>query len=58
LEQVTAIVEEAERWLTGHECSVVSHHVLNLVAKSGSSGYDCEVVVLAQDLRVPLITTD
>lgn len=58
LEQATAIVGEAERWLTGHEYSVVSHHVLNLAAQSGCSAYDCECVALAQDLRVPLITTD
>jgi len=58
LEQSTAIAEEAERWLTGHEYSVISHHVLNLAAQSGYSAYDCEFVALANDLRVPLVTTD
>ena len=58
LEAVSAILEEAERWLTGHEYSVMSHHVLSLAAESGCSAYDCEFVALAQDLRVPLVTTD
>ena len=58
LETVSAIVEEAERWLTGHEYSVISHQVLSLAGQSGCSAYDCEFVALAQDLRVPLVTTD
>ncbi|MDF0677424.1 MAG: type II toxin-antitoxin system VapC family toxin [Nitrospira sp.] len=58
LEMATAIVEEAERWLIGHEYSVISQHVLSLAAQSGCSAYDCEFVVLAKDLRVPLVTTD
>jgi predicted nucleic acid-binding protein len=36
----------------------MSHHVLSLAAQSGCSAYDCEFVALAQDLRVPLVTTD
>ncbi len=58
LEAAAAIVEEAERWLGGHEYSVISHRVLGLTAQSGCSAYDCEFVALAQDLRVPLVTTD
>lgn len=58
LETAAAIVEEAERWLTGHEYNVVSHHVLSLAAQSGCSAYDCEFVALAQDLCVSLVTTD
>lgn len=58
LEAAAAIVEEAERWLTGHEYSVISHHVLSLAAQWGCSPYDSEFVALAQDLRVPLVTTD
>jgi len=54
----TAIMEEAERWLAGHEYSVISHHVLNLAAQSGCSAYDCEFVALAQDLEVSLVTVD
>jgi len=58
LDEALSIVDEAERWLTGHEYSVVSRHVLTLAAQSGCSAYDCEYVVLAQDLRLPLVTSD
>jgi len=58
VEQAAAITEEAERWLTDHEYSVISSHVLNLAAQSGCSAYDCEFVALANDLRVPLVTAD
>jgi predicted nucleic acid-binding protein len=58
LEEALAIVDEAERWLTGHEYSVVSRQVLALASRSGCSAYDCEFVALAQDLEVPLVTSD
>lgn len=58
LEEAFAIIDEAERWLTGHEYSVVSRQVLALANRSGCSAYDCEFVALAQDLEVPLVTTD
>jgi hypothetical protein len=31
---------------------------LNLVRKSPCSAYDCEFVALAEDLEIPLLTTD
>ena len=58
LNDALAMSEEAERWLTGHEYSVLSAHVLTLAAESGCSAYDCEFVALAQDLEVPLVTSD
>lgn len=58
LEKALAIIDEAERWLTGHEYSVVSRQVLELAHRSGCSAYDCEFVALAQDLEVPLVTND
>ncbi len=58
LEKALAIIDEAERWLTGHEYSVVSRQVLELASRSGCSAYDCEFVALAQDLEVPLVTND
>ena len=58
LEQALAIIDEAERWLTGHEYSVISRQVLELAHRSGCSAYDCEFVALAQDLEVPLVTND
>lgn len=57
-EKALAIITEAERWLTGHEYSVVSRQVLELADRSGCSAYDCEFVALAQDLEVPLVTND
>jgi predicted nucleic acid-binding protein len=58
LEEALSIIDEAERWLTGHEYSVVSRHVLTLADQSGCSAYDSEFVALARDLRIPLVTTD
>lgn len=58
LEKALAIIDEAERWLAGHEYSVVSRQVLELASRSGCSAYDCEFVALAQDLEVPLVTND
>lgn len=58
IDKALSIVEEAERWLAGHEYSVISRHVLTLADRSGCSAYDCEFVALAQDLGIPLVTTD
>jgi predicted nucleic acid-binding protein len=52
------IMGQAEELLKRFEYAVSSLNVLELVAKSKCSAYDCEFVALAQDLRVPLITTD
>ena len=53
-----SIIEQAEGFLGPLEYSVASFRVLELVARSKCSAYDCEFVVLAQDLNIPLITTD
>jgi predicted nucleic acid-binding protein len=58
LDDALSMVDEAERWLTGHEYNVISRQVLALADRSGCSAYDCEFVALAQDLGVPLVTTD
>lgn len=58
LEEALSIVDEAERWLTGLEYSVVSRHVFTLADQSGCSAYDSEFVALARDLGIPLVTTD
>jgi predicted nucleic acid-binding protein len=52
------LMEEAEDQMRGREYTVSSVHVLNLVRKSSCSAYDCEFVALAEDLGVPLLTTD
>lgn len=58
LDDALNMIDEAERWLTGHEYSVLSRQVITLANRSGCSAYDCEFVALAQDLEVPLVTTD
>ena len=57
-ETAVQIMEQAESFLKRFEYSVSSFKVLELVARSRCSAYDCEFVALAQDLRVPLVTTD
>lgn len=58
LDDALTMIDEAERWLTGREYSVLSRQVLTLASRSGRSAYDCEFVALAQDLAVPLVTID
>ncbi len=58
LDDALGMVDEAERWLTGREYSVVSRQVLALANQSGCSAYDCEFVTLAQDLGVSFVTHD
>jgi predicted nucleic acid-binding protein len=58
LDDALTMIDEAERWLTGREYSVLSRQVLTLASRSGCSAYNCEFVALAQDLEIPLVTTD
>jgi predicted nucleic acid-binding protein len=52
------LVREAESLLNGSEYQVESGNVLTLVSSSRCSAYDCEFVVLAQELGVRLVTSD
>jgi predicted nucleic acid-binding protein len=51
------IMSEAESMMLFNEHDVASDDVLELAAASGCSA-DAEFVVLARELRVPLVTTD
>ncbi|PYV39328.1 MAG: VapC toxin family PIN domain ribonuclease [Acidobacteria bacterium] len=58
LDLALRIAREAELMTQDREYEVNSTPVLNLVAGSRCSAYDCEFVVLAQGLNVPLVTSD
>ncbi|MFA5028825.1 MAG: type II toxin-antitoxin system VapC family toxin [Candidatus Methylomirabilota bacterium] len=52
------VMREAEALFFDAEYSVESGQVLKLASESGCSAYDCEFVVLAQQLGAPLVTSD
>jgi predicted nucleic acid-binding protein len=52
------VMREAEALFHGTEYSVESGQVLKLLSESNCSAYDCEFVALAQQLSVPLVTSD
>ncbi len=58
LKQAQQIIEQATLLMQGREYKVASLEVLELVASSTCSAYDCEFVALAKDLNVPLVTVD
>lgn len=58
LSQALAIQEEAEALMADREYALPSVSVLQLVANSSCSAYDCEFVALAKQLAIPLLTQD
>lgn len=58
LQQATEIQTAAEDLLAGNEANPESKAILQLVAKSPCSAYDCEFVALAQQLECALYTMD
>jgi predicted nucleic acid-binding protein len=51
-------MKEAELLMQGEEYQVDSGRIIKLIDSSKCSAYDCEFVALAQNLDVPLITSD
>lgn len=58
LESALLALRSAEEIVGGREYRISSEQVLELAMWSKCSAYDCEYVALAQDLGVPLVTTD
>jgi predicted nucleic acid-binding protein len=58
LTDACSLQRKAESLLLGREYLVRSERVLRLVLESSCSAYDCEFVALAEQLRVPLVTSD
>ena len=58
LNQALLFMQEAELLMHGDEYEVTSSQILSLTTSSTCSAYDCEFVALAQELGVPLITSD
>jgi predicted nucleic acid-binding protein len=58
VEAALQIASVAQALLAGNEFPVADRAVLNLVATSPCSAYDCEFVALAEEQRVPLVTVD
>ena len=52
------LIQEAELLMNGMEYLVSSLNILSLVKESQCSAYDCEFVVLAQQLDLKLVTSD
>lgn len=56
--QALRIMQEAESLMRGREYEVPSAQVLSSSAASGCVACDCEFVALAQELGIPLVTSD
>ena len=56
--EANAAYLNVQKDLGAHEFTVPTERILKLVLGSDRTAYDCEYVALAQDLKVPLVTTD
>ena len=58
LDHAINLLKSAEKIMQEREHTISSVSVMKLAASSKCSAYDCEFVALAQDLSVPLVTSD
>jgi predicted nucleic acid-binding protein len=58
LDTAQQIIKNACISMANHEYQVDSTKVLELAVHSGCTAYDCEYVVLAQELNIKLVTSD
>jgi predicted nucleic acid-binding protein len=58
ISQAIDIMRKVDSQMRDHQFDVDSIQVLELVASSDCSSYDCEFVSLAKDLNIKLITMD
>jgi predicted nucleic acid-binding protein len=58
LPDLLELMEAADDLMGGRELESTSTRVLRLAADSECSAYDCEFVALAQDLGIPMVTSD
>ncbi|MEZ4637361.1 MAG: type II toxin-antitoxin system VapC family toxin [Caldilineaceae bacterium] len=58
LDEAFSILDAADELMAGNAYEVSAYRVLQLTQQSGCSAYDCEFVVLAEDMQVPLVTSD
>lgn len=58
LAEIQNFMSDAEELLSGREYVVSSDVVLSLAANSGCTAYDCEFIYLAEELSVPMVTSD
>ena len=57
-ERAMEFMNEAELLMESEEYQVDSWRIIKLIDSSKCSAYDCEFIALAQNLDVPLITSD
>ena len=58
LMQAQQTMDKAERLLLRHEFTVPSDAVLQTTSRADVSAYDAEFIVLAEQLHIPLVTSD
>ena len=58
LDHAISLLENAEEIMLNREYTISSVQVMELATASRCSAYDCEFVVLARELGVPLVTAD